>query len=127
MKKFTKCFFLLVPILAFLSSCKTDDTSDLVPELRGVWNLVNVTCFCPPADLEKDDHVWEFDVMSEQVSVQNNIEKPLQILETGSYEINVTDSTILLKGVNYKYFFREGKLYLSNQPEADGPVLEFEK
>ncbi len=127
MKKFSNHLLKIVTLLLFLSSCQTDDSVDLGNELKGEWNLVNLSCYCPPSDLKKGDHIWEFDLNANEVSVQNLTSNPFQVLETGNYDINVTESIVMLQGVSYDYVFREGKLYLSDQPVVDGPVLEFER
>ncbi|MBX2827826.1 MAG: hypothetical protein KTR22_06670 [Flavobacteriaceae bacterium] len=109
--------------LLFLS-CNEDDSST-EPTLAGTWNLVNVTCECAPVDFEVGEHVWNFNLATNQVHVSNNPDEDLQILDTGSYSFSITDSTITITSIPFDYFFEGEVLYLTDEPEVDGPALEF--
>ncbi len=116
--------FITLTLLYMVMSCSDEEQSNF-QQLKGEWNLVNVTCECSPADLEKGQHIWNFNVENSTVSVKNEVEKPLQILDTDTYQFDLTSTTIMLKSVTYDYYFEEEKLFLADHPEADGPLMEF--
>jgi hypothetical protein len=120
---------LLLVIVGFLFSCNnSDDTNQITNELNGDWNLISVRCFCEPINLETGEHIWEFNLTENELNVTNNVSQDLHtILETGTYDINVIDSKITILNVEYDFYFENGKLYLTNQPESDGPIIEFIK
>ena len=116
-------FFALL-LLVIFSSCDEEEPLDR-SALNGAWNLVKVTCECLPSDLVYGEHLWTFDLSSKEVFVQNSSTKPLQILETGTYESRLTSSTIEIDSVVYDYYFEGDKLILADDPEVDGPLMEF--
>jgi hypothetical protein len=120
---------LLLAIVGFLFSCnKSDDTNQITNELNGDWNLISVRCFCEPINLETGEHIWEFNLTENELNVTNNVSAGLHtILETGTYDIIVIDSKITILNVEYDFYFENEKLYLTNQPESDGPIIEFIK
>lgn len=124
MKKFVTGRFILAAFAILFYSCKEEDPA-IDDQLNGQWNLIDVTCECSPAELNYGEHVWSFDLTNNIVTVQNAVKKPLQILESGDYEFELTDSTIKIKTVTYDYYFEEGKLFLADKPEVDGPLMEF--
>lgn len=113
----------LIILISLCTSCSSDILT--LHKLNGKWNLVNVTCECAPADLEIDEHQWVFNLKDNEVVVSNSVNKPLQILETGTYSIHVNNSKIIIMTVAYDYYFKDGKLFLSDHPEVDGPLMEF--
>ncbi|MDC8003423.1 hypothetical protein POV27_05135 [Aureisphaera galaxeae] len=119
-----KKIFLPILVLMVFFSCKEDDTSE-TNSLQGRWNLINVTCECPPVDFQIGEHVWTFNVVDNNVRVVNNPDEDLQILETGNYDFSLTDNTITILSVPYDYFFEGETLFITDQPEVDGPALEF--
>ena len=120
---------LLLAIVGFLFSCnESDDTNQIMNELNGDWNLVSVTCLCEPINLETGKHIWEFNLTENELNVTNNVSEELHtILETGTYDINVIDSKITILSIEYDFYFENEKLFLTNQPESDGPIIEFIK
>ena len=108
-------------------ACPKDDEVIIENKLNGKWNLTEVTCECAPTDFKVGDHVWEFDLTDGKVNVANRISKPLQILETGAYDIAVTDKKITILSVSYDYYFEDGNLFLADRPESDGPLMKFTK
>ena len=111
--------------MAILSSCSNDDDCSISNELSGVWNLISVSCECEPGDFETGEHVWNFDVTNNEINVINNPDEDLQILDTGSYAFTLTNNTITILSVVYDYYFENENLILANNPEADGPLMEF--
>ncbi len=116
---------LLVFIVSLYSCTEDDGAENNKLPLHGDWNLVNVSCYCAPSDLEKGEHIWDFDLLKNEVVVQNKVAKDLQILPTGTYQFELTDSTITIKNVAYDYYFENKKLILADRPESDGPLMEF--
>ena len=121
--KFSRSLYAL-SIITFFNSCENDDNG-LTNELSGKWNLIDVTCECAPVDFKMGEHVWNFDLTENEVSVFNLQNEPLQILETGTYKFDLTDSTITIEDVAYDYHFEDETLFLADQPEVDGPLMEF--
>ena len=120
---------LLLAIVGFLFSCNiSDDTNKITNELNGDWNLISVKCFCEPINLETGEHIWEFNLTENELNVTNNVSEDLHtILETGTYDINVIDNKITILNIEYDFYFENEKLFLTNQPESDGPIIEFIK
>lgn len=108
--------------LIFLTSCNDQENIEL---LEGQWQLVNVSCECVPSDLNKGQHTWTFDVENNSLTVFNEVEKPLQILDSDTYTIGITASTIRINSVTYDYYFEDGNLFLGDEPDLDGPLLRF--
>ncbi len=116
---------LILALLTILFSCNTNDDDEIIDTLEGKWNLVDVTCACAPVDFEKGDHIWTFDLSEKKLTVVNNKDENLQVLETGSYDFILNNNKITILTVEYDYYFKEAKLYLADRPEADGPLIEF--
>ncbi|WP_204347031.1 hypothetical protein [Psychroserpens algicola] len=118
----------LIFVIGFLSSCNnTDESSNTITnELNGEWNLVAVSCFCEPIHLEAGDHIWTFNLSANMLNILNNVTEDLHTIpDTGVYEISFSENTVTLLDVEYDYYFENDRLYLANQPEADGPLIEF--
>ncbi|MDO5978174.1 hypothetical protein [Flavivirga spongiicola] len=113
---------LLFALIGFISSCSSDNNTD---SLNGIWHLIDVTCECAPVDFQKGEHIWNFNLSSNQVSVVNNPDEPLQILDTGSHNFSLKKGKITILSVEYDYYFKNGNLFLSDHPEVDGPLMEF--
>ena len=121
---------LLLVIVGFLFSCnKSDDINQITNELNGDWNLISVRCLCEPINLEIGEHIWEFNLNENELNVTNNASKDLHtvLLGTGTYDICVIDRKITLLNIEYDFYFKNEKLYLTYQPESDGPIIEFIK
>lgn len=120
---------LLLAIFGMLSSCNgNDDTVEINDELNGIWNLISVTCFCDPVNLETGQHIWEFDMNANKLHVTNNVTEDLHtILETGVYDISATSHTVTIQNIQYEYYFDNEKLFLADDPASDGPIIEFIK
>ena len=107
-----------------LASCNDDEM--LGSNLDGTWNLVNVTCECFPANLVEGEHLWTFNTKYQQVTVENLVEKDLQILASGTYSIVLTEAKVEIVGERtFDYRFEDETLFLSDLPESDGPLMEF--
>lgn len=119
--------YLLIFVAVLFFSCNNDDDTSEEPRLAGTWNLIDVTCECAPVDFEIGEHVWTFNMDDNSVRVVNNPSEDLQILDNGNYDFVLTSNTITILSVTYDYFFEGEKLFLTDQPEVDGPALEFVK
>ncbi|MGD1844984.1 MAG: hypothetical protein ACFB10_06275 [Salibacteraceae bacterium] len=90
--------------------------------------MMDVTCECRPVFLQRGDQVWTFDVETNQLHVRNNSPQPENsILASGTYPIAVGSQSVTIETVEYDYYFTNGRLFLSDHPEVDGPLIEFEK
>ncbi len=121
-----KKLILIISAGAFCA-CSDDDGPAIANDLNGQWHLIDVTCECMPANLVAGDHTWDFDLSKKQLSVVNNVDKPLQILKTGSYAFKIEPGEITIQSVTYDYYFEKGQLFLADHPEVDGPLMEFER
>jgi len=123
-----KLIFLFI-VSGILFSCnESDDNNEATNELNGKWNLVSVSCLCEPIDLITGEHLWNFDINNGELNVVNNLTEALHtLLETGTYDITVTNNKVTIQTVEYDYYFENGKLYLADNPESDGPLITFIK
>ena len=126
-----KLIFLFI-VSGILFSCNESDenneNNEVTNELDGQWNLVSVSCLCEPIDLQTGEHLWNFDINNSELNVVNNVTESLHtILETGNYDITVTNNKVKIQSVEYDYYFENGKLYLADSPESDGPLITFIK
>ncbi|GAB5399691.1 MAG: hypothetical protein Aureis2KO_12760 [Aureisphaera sp.] len=120
-----KKILLPLVLLAALYSCSDDDEGKDTHLLDGTWNLISVVCECAPANFEIGTHVWAINTSNNRINVVNTIDEDLQILENGNYGFSLNDSTIMIQSVTYDYYFEDGKLFLADHPEVDGPLIEF--
>ena len=119
-----RIIFLFI-LSGILFSCnESDGNNEINNELNGDWNLVSVSCLCEPIDLETGEHIWNFDINNSELNVVNNVAESLHtILETGTYDITVANDKVTIQTVEYDYYFENGKLYLTDNPESDGPLI----
>jgi hypothetical protein len=119
-----RIIFLFI-LSGILFSCnESDGNNEINNELNGDWNLVSVSCLCEPIDLETGEHIWNFDINNSELNVVNNVTESLHtILETGTYDITVANDKVTIQTVEYDYYFENGKLYLADNPESDGPLI----
>ncbi len=121
MKK--QIIFLVVMVVLF--SCNNDSIST-DSELEGKWNLISVSCYCEPINLEKGEQIWIFDLSKNSLKVKNNVSEELHtILETGTYDIVLEGTKITILSIEYDYYFENGNLILSDHPESDGPLISY--
>ncbi len=100
---------------------------DNIMDLHGAWSIKEVTCECQPDEFRSGDNVWNFDLTKSQVLISNQVQRPLQIFESGVYDFILTDSTILIGDIRFDYFFEGRHLLLADEPEVDGPLITFER
>ena len=113
---------LFIAFVLTLTSCSKDLPND---ELYGEWHLVEVSNSLVFEDFEVGKHIWNFDVDNNQVTVTNNQEDYLQTLDSGTYDIEVTETHITLESIPYTYGFTDERLFLEFQSNSDGPLLYF--
>jgi len=98
--------------------------------LNGKWNLISVSCFCEPVNLEKGDQIWYIDTVQNKLKVINNVTEDLHtILDSGDYSINIDyeKAKIEIMSVNYDYWFQGEDLYLGYMVASDGPLILFKR
>ncbi len=124
-----KVIYVLLALFSFtLISCS--EKNELPYELEGEWSLRSHLTMYAPLYFEIGENVWDFDIENEKVNVVNTADFVyIDISETGEYdlEINGNNNTISVGGFKFDYYFQDEKLYLSDKPEMDGPILEFTK
>jgi hypothetical protein len=118
--------FLLVICIGLFFSCKSDDKIIVLNPISGAWNLVDVSCECAPPNFQAN-HLWSFDLIQNKVTVTNEQDENLQILNDGTYDFVLETNTILIESVEYDYYFEDGNLFLADEPESDGPLMKFER
>ena len=113
--------------MSVLCACNNDDDNNgSGDQLNGEWNLVSVSCFCEPINLETGAHIWTFNISNNTLHVENNITEALHTIpDTGVYTISISENTITLLNADYDYYFENDTLYLADNPEADGPLIKF--
>ena len=126
-----KNLFLLLALvgLTFLS-CKDKEEDPIITtnELDGTWNLISVSCLCEPVLLESGEHQWTFNVSDNSLDVVSNVSEELHTIpDAGSYTIDVNTETqkLIFQDIEYDYAIENDKLFVSDDPEADGPMIEF--
>lgn len=131
--------FLFIPLLFLaLLSCDSDDSQpndhadDSQPiDLSGSWNLLSFQCcLLESEEFDRGDVIWTFnadntvDVRINTILIENS---QLPIQEDSSLPYSSTSSTITLESIEYDYFFEEGQLFLTDEPEVDGSIIIFER
>lgn len=119
---------ILLFFLGLFISCNTDDNSipPTIAQVDGVWKLIDVSCECIPPNFQTT-HTWDFNISENKVTVTNETDEDLQILDNGTYPFVITTSTITIESIEYEYFFQDGKMYIGIEYVADGPLLVFER
>ena len=87
-------------------------------------------CLFESEVFDPGDIIWTFnsdntlDVSINTTLIENS---QLPIQESTSVPYSTTSDTVLLESIEYDYFFEEGQLYLTDDPEVDGPIIIFNK
>ncbi|WP_298426444.1 hypothetical protein [uncultured Kordia sp.] len=119
--------FLLVICIGFFFSCNNDDNGTIILNpISGTWKLIDVSCECAPANFQAN-HLWNFNLSQNAVTVTNAADENLQILDSGTYPFVITTNTITIESVTYDYYFEGEILFLADEPESDGPLMKFER
>jgi len=119
---------------------KEEDTSQPLA-LEGTWNLVSVTCLCEPTvpELQPGEHIWGFDPEAALITVESTVDGDTlaYVPDSGSYPFvqNTVDQTVTVENlifnggapttITFDYSFENGDLILSDDPEVDGPLMQF--
>ena len=115
-------------LIGIFASCSEDEDIVTIHDLNGDWNLISVSCFCVPLNLDVGDHVWTFKPSGNKLAVAHNLtDKPHTLMASGEYDITINSETkiVTVQSVEYDYFFENSDLILSDHPEVDGPMLRF--
>jgi len=120
--------FLLTICIGLFFSCTTDNnTTNVVNHpIGGIWKMIDVSCECAPPNFQAD-HLWNFNISQNAVTVTNVADENLQILNNGTYTFTLDANTITLEAVVYDYYFEDENLFLADEPESDGPLIKFER
>jgi hypothetical protein len=129
-------FSVIVLLLTILVACSRDQNLERENITLGTstnltigrWSLNNFQPgLAQPQTYELGDIVWDFtpeNKLNVKISVALT-ESNVPLVDEGQYSIQRTDSTVTLNGIEYDYRIAEGILLLSNNPELDGPGLQF--
>ncbi len=133
-----KLLFVALTTVLFFSACKIEE--EVPHELNQTWNLMSIVCECSPFTLEKGDYTFTFDTGESSVEIVNNIPEDNDghpwLWETGSYEMVWDESAGTIQiltppteewDIVYDYSIEDGILFISDQPELDGPLMRLEK
>ncbi len=140
---------IIVKTVAFLCvclvcSCLDNDsrednwTCTLPSPMSGKWNLTRAYFgLAGQIDVEKGKCVWYIDFSKKEIKVENNTEgKGIMEIKTGIYKFKLEEEKGIItvfdvneENRNYTgdLAFREGKLWITNNPEVDGPAYMFER
>ena len=126
---FMKKIFLIFILTITLISCNSDDSvSQPRHELDGEWNLIGVSCVCPPIYLDIGEHVWSINVANNTVNVVSNVtEYGNRLPETGAYDFLVVDNIVETQNKQYEFSIIDstGNLVLAQTLGHDAPRLVF--
>lgn len=125
MKK--RALLLMFILAATFTGCSNDDDQTESNDLNGSWELVNFLTFAGNnPDLQDNQVIWTFDVASNQLHVVNNsAEEGTFIYSSGNYDLQVYQDSLHIDTRKYDYQIEVDTLTLSDQPELDGPRLQF--
>lgn len=103
--------------------CNSEPTTSA---LDGDWHLVSVVCLCPPVELNVSESVWTFDVANNELVVVNNVATQVNMLESGTYEVDVDEANSTISEIfgllcNYEFQDDNETLNLACEVEVDGP------
>ncbi len=135
----------IVKIVAFLCvflvySCLDNDsreddwTCTLPSPMSGKWSLTSAFYgLGGQIDVEKGKYVWYIDFSKREIKVENNTEgKGIMKIKTGIYKFNLEEGVITVfkayetdKDYQGDCFLKKGKLWITNNPEVDGPAYMF--
>jgi hypothetical protein len=123
-----RLFFIPFLFVCFFA-CDSDDSQS--NDLSGSWNLMSFQCcLFEPESFNQGDIIWSFnsnntlDVTINTELIENS---QLPIQENSSVSYSLTSNTVTLESIEYDYFFEDGLLYLTDDPEVDGPIIIFER
>ena len=122
--------FLFIPVFLFcLLSCESDDSQS--NSLSGSWNLMSFQCCLLESEVfEEGDIIWTFtpdNTLNVSINTTLIVNSQLPIQESSTVSYSLTSSTVLFQSIEYDYFFKEGQLYLTDDPEVDGQIIIFER
>lgn len=122
---------ILLASTLLLGACKKEDptSKNTSMTLTGDWYLTDYMAFMPQLlELNYGDIIWSFDAVNQTIRVQN-ITSNLQPTGVYSYTSTATELTIAFTGYSqtFNYSFVNGEMILSDHPEADGPVMTFNR
>ena len=125
-----KQLLLLLMLVGIFNSCTKDEVSTNAA-IDGEWNLMIYSAGIGGYETyNKDDVTWTFnsnntvDVLI-NITILPNTYMPIQTSTTVAYAIN--GSQVIVGNMTYDFYYENGKLILSDHPELDGPLIEFER
>ncbi len=127
----------IVKIVAFLCvfsvfSCDNEETNPM----DGKWNLTEASFGeAGTAYLKKGEYVWYINMSKNEIRVENNTEATgFMGIKTGGYKFELANGVIKVFKAYEEYgdyegdcAIRDGKLWITNNPEVDGPAYMFER
>jgi len=122
---------LYILLLLFILSCNNDEDNNTINPLNGKWFINNTSCFCGDTGNYTEEYIlWDIDTTNNTINIINYFSNELIYLpSTGLYNFTETNNTITIQSGNNNLFlnfeFDNDELILSNQPELDGPLINF--
>lgn len=122
------CMILLLGLLS-LGACKKEKSpqKNVNMTLSGDWYMTNYHTLLPQATIiNYGDVRWSFDDAAQTITVQDNIN---YFYPSGTYSYSTTATHIYINFngniQTFDYSFSNRRMVLSDNPEADGPLLKF--
>ena len=123
-------FLVALSLIAMTYSCDKEENNDCSPSqshaLDGEWHLINVSCECEPVILELGENVWTMNVAVGTLVVEDNTTEDYPAVPaSGNYDLIVTTDSLYYEWpYGYTYHFQNGDLFLDQQSESDGPLVQ---
>ncbi len=122
----TKVISLFAVLLLFLNCTPSNNGAPVDEALLGEWTLRNFSAgFSEPLIINQGDIIWDFQKKGILNITINPILSVKPELDSGEYSYTFGDSKIYVNQVSYDYEIMDNTLIIKNQPEADGPLMEF--
>jgi hypothetical protein len=125
-----KTIFLILSLF-FITSCdKSDETNQETNDLVGSWHLTSFNPgFGQTENYNTGDITWSIssdNSINVTLNVTTSTQLPLN--ENGDYSYNIiSNDSVSVESVNYKYELVEQTLRLLDNPSSDGIILTFQK
>lgn len=126
-------------VLTFVSCSKDEEANssgnptDSESSIQGTWSqTVMINGMAGYQEFEPDEIVWTFS-SNNQVTLEYNIPitevEQSTPIEPGTHTYTIEDDQVKFADQNswYDFYFENGDLIIEDDPELDGPRMEFEK
>lgn len=135
-----------MPLIILLSSmilfvsCDDEENKEERPQstanpIEGLWQVNQMTCFCPGYAYDTDEYTWDIDLSTQELIVTKNLPDSIYIIyEVDTYEISdfndqTNELSIQLDSFDqtWDFILIGDSLTLSDNPQLDGPILNLSR